>query len=170
MPAPVLVLSNDDDLRSIVLKALGREKPVMAGDLSKARTLLRDESPQLVVVDHMAPGSGAEVVQAVREAWGAAKVILIAREAQPADALVALRQSVFAYFVRPLLADEFRKAIGNALIQPDWEDGIEVISAKPEWVTHRLLRGPHLVALLAMTARWSYPAPSALSTVTIPST
>lgn len=111
---------------------------VQATDLASCLTALGDEGHSVVLIDDVDQASLLTAVKAIRAAHPSTKVIALTSNAGPKDVLAALKESVFAYFTRPLREDEIKDAIGSALGQPDWQDGIEVLSAKPEWVALRL--------------------------------
>ena len=64
--------------------------------------------------------------------------IVIAPELTPADVIAALRQDVYACFALPVDAIELREVIGLALDDDEWTNGIEVLSALPEWIALRV--------------------------------
>ena len=51
----------------------------------------------------------------------------------------ALRAHAFSYFTWPCPPDQLRAAmIERALAEPDWDDGIELLSDKPDWISARV--------------------------------
>jgi anti-sigma regulatory factor (Ser/Thr protein kinase)/CheY-like chemotaxis protein len=80
------------------------------------------------------------------------KVIVLAPEATPADVIAALRAHVFACFAAPFDPAEVVSMVRRALDSTNWRDGIEVLSAKPEWLSARvdcrLLSADRIVAFL----------------------
>ncbi|SRR6266576_3721617 len=48
---------------------------------------------------------------------------------------MAMRERAFGYFSRPLLAASFAEIVRCAATEPLWDDGIELVSATPEWIS-----------------------------------
>lgn len=62
------------------------------------------------------------------------RMIILSEKSTPEDVIASLRENAFSYFRPPfdrvLLADMVHQAIS----EPCWDDGIEVISATPNWI------------------------------------
>jgi anti-sigma regulatory factor (Ser/Thr protein kinase) len=80
------------------------------------------------------------------------RVILLVPEATPLDLISTLRAHVFACFTVPYDKDEVIAMINRALAEPDWNDGLEVLSARPNWISlkvaARKLTAERLVRLM----------------------
>jgi anti-sigma regulatory factor (Ser/Thr protein kinase) len=50
----------------------------------------------------------------------------------------AMAERAYSYFSRPFEPDNVRYMMMQAIAQQEWEDGIEVLSALPEWLSLRL--------------------------------
>jgi anti-sigma regulatory factor (Ser/Thr protein kinase) len=66
------------------------------------------------------------------------KVILLLPEATTNDVIASLRANVFACFTAPFDASEVIPMLARALEVTDWRDGIEIISASPNWLALRV--------------------------------
>jgi anti-sigma regulatory factor (Ser/Thr protein kinase) len=66
------------------------------------------------------------------------KVIILAPESAPQDVIAALRAHAFALFSIPFDYGSFVNIVEIALRVPVWNDGIEVVSAKPDWISLRV--------------------------------
>jgi anti-sigma regulatory factor (Ser/Thr protein kinase) len=66
------------------------------------------------------------------------RTIVLAPALTPADIIAALRDEVFASFSLPVEADELRLAVGDALNETEWRNGIDVLSAVPHWISLRV--------------------------------
>lgn len=66
------------------------------------------------------------------------KLILLLPDAAPEDVLAALQAHIFACFTAPFIAPEIIAMTVRALKIGDWRDGIEMISASPEWISLRV--------------------------------
>lgn len=68
----------------------------------------------------------------------ALRIIVLAPEATDEDILSALRSHAFACFTPPYDVNKILSMLNLAINERDWKDGIEVISAKPNWITLRV--------------------------------
>jgi anti-sigma regulatory factor (Ser/Thr protein kinase) len=78
------------------------------------------------------------LVREAREHQPGIRPIVIAPELTPADIIEAMRSDVYACFTMPLVPAELREAINNALDADDWKNGIQVLSALPNWISLRV--------------------------------
>jgi anti-sigma regulatory factor (Ser/Thr protein kinase) len=58
----------------------------------------------------------------------------LTQEATPADVIESMRERAFSYFSKPFSMDTLAAIVGRAVDGPCWDDGIEIISATPEWI------------------------------------
>jgi anti-sigma regulatory factor (Ser/Thr protein kinase) len=100
---------------------------------------LRRNAYDVIVTSPATPASRdlAMVVEA-REQQPGIRSVVIAPELTAADIITALRHEVFACFAMPVVPDELRDSIMQALDAENWQNGIEVISALPNWITLRV--------------------------------
>jgi anti-sigma regulatory factor (Ser/Thr protein kinase)/ActR/RegA family two-component response regulator len=62
------------------------------------------------------------------------RLIIITEEFVPGDVLAAVRERAFSYFARPFSTEKLNEIIHLAMTEPYWDDGIEILSATPNWV------------------------------------
>lgn len=67
----------------------------------------------------------------------AVKCIVLAPHSTPGDVIAALRARVFACFTAPFDPPVIAGLASNAASESEWRDAIEVVTAKPGWVTVR---------------------------------
>lgn len=80
-----------------------------------------------------------ELLQCLQKWRGAGvKVIILAPESTPREIIAALRAHAFALFSIPFDYGDFIHMVETALSVPVWNDGIEVVSAKPDWISLRV--------------------------------
>lgn len=139
--ARVLMVAPDDDL----LQAL-RASPLLEGHpvetaqgafdalrrlrrraydvlLSAPSTRVEDDLAQLALVRRLRPGI---------------RVVLLAAHATPEEVIAALRSHVFAVFSEPFDVSEIADMVARAVAAERYREGIEVVSAKPDWITVRV--------------------------------
>lgn len=66
------------------------------------------------------------------------KCIVLARQSTPDEVIAALRARVFACFTPPFALDEITNLARRAASDSQWQDDIQVLSAKPGWVSVRV--------------------------------
>jgi CheY-like chemotaxis protein/anti-sigma regulatory factor (Ser/Thr protein kinase) len=62
------------------------------------------------------------------------RLIILTEEFIPGDVLAAIRERAFSYFARPFSTEKLAEMIRIAMSEPHWDEGIELISATPNWV------------------------------------
>lgn len=66
------------------------------------------------------------------------KLIILAPETTPEEVIAALRAHAFAIFSIPFDYGAFIAMVEAAISVPVWTDGIQVVSAKPDWISLRV--------------------------------
>jgi anti-sigma regulatory factor (Ser/Thr protein kinase)/ActR/RegA family two-component response regulator len=66
------------------------------------------------------------------------KCIVLAAHSTPAEVIAALRARVFACFTPPFDSAEIANLARNAASDSQWRDDIQILSAKPGWVSLRV--------------------------------
>jgi anti-sigma regulatory factor (Ser/Thr protein kinase) len=62
------------------------------------------------------------------------RLIILTEEFVTGDVLAAIRERAFSYFARPFSTEKLNEIIHVAMTEPYWDDGIEILSATPNWV------------------------------------
>jgi CheY-like chemotaxis protein/anti-sigma regulatory factor (Ser/Thr protein kinase) len=62
------------------------------------------------------------------------RLIILTDEFTPGDVLNSIRERAFSYFTRPFSTEKLAEVIRIAMTEPFWDDGIEILSATPQWV------------------------------------
>ena len=75
-----------------------------------------------------------ELLRKIRRVCPHSRLIILAGESTPADVIDSMRAHAFSYFSKPFCLDELASMIQQAADEPCWDDGIEVVSATPEWI------------------------------------
>lgn len=63
------------------------------------------------------------------------RMIVLTAEGSSSGVIRAIREHVFAYFSKPIVAETVVEMIARAAAANNWEDGIEVLSARPGWIS-----------------------------------
>ena len=133
----VLVVGSVSSIRSLLPEeAVEVESARDAGD-ALSRVMAR--SYDLVVTDIETPGAqDVELLRQIREVRPAARVILLSSESTPEAVVESMREHAFSYFTKPVDRGTFRELVAKALELSAWDDGIQVLSARPNWITLEL--------------------------------
>jgi anti-sigma regulatory factor (Ser/Thr protein kinase)/CheY-like chemotaxis protein len=73
-----------------------------------------------------------------RRARPGVRPVVLTAEAAPEEVIAALRSRVFAFFSAPWDLPEITDMARRAIAATDWHEGIEVVSAKPDWISLRV--------------------------------
>jgi DNA-binding response OmpR family regulator len=76
-----------------------------------------------------------ELLRKIRSARSHIRLIILTDKFTPGDVVSAMREGAFSYFSAPFEASELAEMVRAAMAEPCWDDGIEVLSGTPEWVT-----------------------------------
>lgn len=103
-------------------------------------TAVFKERFELIITSPRTPASqDIEMLQCLQKWRGeGVKVIILAPESTPEDVIAALRAHAFALFTVPFDYGDFIHMVETALSVPVWNDGIEILSAKPDWISFRV--------------------------------
>ncbi len=80
----------------------------------------------------------AEDVELLRKLRGTrphVRLIILTDKFTPGDVIAAMREGAFSYFSAPYEASELAEMVRAAMAEPCWDDGIEVLSGTPEWIS-----------------------------------
>jgi anti-sigma regulatory factor (Ser/Thr protein kinase)/ActR/RegA family two-component response regulator len=83
-------------------------------------------------------GDGLTISQELRSARPGIRTIVLAPALSNGEVIDALRQQVYACFTRPVDYEEVADMARAAIQDPDWQNGIEVVSGLSHWVTLRV--------------------------------
>ena len=113
----VLVVDDEPTLREVVVRYLERAgyRALEAGDGDEAETLLRNQPPDLVILDLMLPGTdGLELCRRIR-ADSALPVIMLTARGEEADRIVGLELGADDYVTKPFSPRELVARVRTVL-------------------------------------------------------
>jgi anti-sigma regulatory factor (Ser/Thr protein kinase) len=124
-------LQTAEELRAAQIVAVPSE--------AEAFQQLRNRSFEVVLTDPASPACrDLAYLNLLGGTQPGLKIILLLPEAASADVIAALQSHIFACFTAPFQTTEVIALTARALTVGDWRDGIEVISASPEWISLRV--------------------------------
>ena len=75
-----------------------------------------------------------ELLRRLRMCRPHTRLIILADEYVPGDVLASIKERAFSYFSQPFSTEKLAEVIRIATDEPYWDDGIEILSATPEWI------------------------------------
>ena len=121
MAERLLIVEDEDTLCESLQRVFQREgyEVDIADSAESAFTLLEEKSYDLIITDIILPGiSGIELLVKYRKKNPSQKVIVITAFASLASAVEAIKAGACDFIVKPLMHDEMKRAVGNALDKP----------------------------------------------------
>lgn len=90
---------------------------------------------ELIITSERTSGrEDVELLRKVRALRPHTRLIILADESTPDEVLAAMRNHAFSFFSKPYSLDRLGQIVEMASNMPCWDDGIEVLSATPEWL------------------------------------
>jgi len=132
-----LVVDYDPKIESLLYRALDPCSWAIqhVADNATALMLAQKKSFDLILTSQTTSGQeDIELLRRIRRAQPHTRLIILADERTPADVIESMRERAFSYFSKPFSLDTLAAIIGRAVDGPCWDDGIEIISATPEWI------------------------------------
>jgi anti-sigma regulatory factor (Ser/Thr protein kinase)/CheY-like chemotaxis protein len=142
-PFPIrtaLVVGGDSEIQARLRQVL--EPNVWAiqhtTDNASALALAQRKGFDLILTSEKTSGKeDIELLRKIRRIRPHTRLIILADESTPADVITSMRERAFSYFSKPFSLDALAMMVQHAIEQPCWDDGIDVVSATPEWIRIR---------------------------------
>src|SRR6516165_3704611 len=137
----ILVIANDNPLSRKIGDALSSADFPMEYSEGHADALQRLRMRSFGVVITTPDSTVQEdlaLLEEMRAIRPGIKSIVLARHSTPDEVIAALRARVFACFTPPFNPEEIANLAESAASDSQWRDDIQVLSAKPGWVSVRL--------------------------------
>lgn len=110
-------------------------KVQFARDNQDALRVARESYFDLIITGECSSGlEDIEMLRKLRMVRPHVRLIILTDEFVPGDVLNAIRERAFSYFSRPFSTERLADIINVAMNEAYWDDGIEVLSATPNWV------------------------------------
>jgi len=133
----VLLVDADDQVHSLLSTVFnpGDWAIQHAPDNATALAMARVRAFDLILTSEKTSGrEDIELLRKIRTLRPHTRLIILTNDSAPADVIDAMRQRAFSYFSPPFSMDVLADMIQKAVEEPCWDDGIEIISATPEWI------------------------------------
>jgi anti-sigma regulatory factor (Ser/Thr protein kinase)/CheY-like chemotaxis protein len=133
----VLLVDADEQIHALlpsVFKA-GEWAIQHAPDNATALAMARLKAFDLILTSEKTSGrEDIELLRKLRAVRPHTRLIILTNESAPQDVIDAMRERAFSYFSPPYQLDVLADMVQKAVDEPCWDDGIDVISATPEWI------------------------------------
>jgi len=104
-------------------------------DKAAALLLVQKKNFDVILTSQRTSGQeDIELLRKIRRVRPHTRLIILTDVGTPADVIASMRERAFSYFAKPFSVHTLGAMIGMAADGPCWDDGIEVISATPEWI------------------------------------
>ena len=159
-PSRVLLIEADAEFAAALLAERGMNgvRFDQASGSMHALRLVRRAFYDVVVTSPKTPVTeDVALVEEMRDVRPAVKAIVLAPTATAEEVVASLRAHVFSCFTAPFDMHEIAEMVQRAIQNPDWKDGIQVVSARADWLSLRVdcqrLAAERLVQFLSELAR-----------------
>lgn len=132
-----LVVSSGGDIDELLMSVLITEgwDTQRVVDNQDALSLSREKPFDLIITGRKTCGSeDIELLRKIRSARPHVRLIILTDKWTSGDVIAAMREGAFSYFSAPFEASELVEMVRAAMVEPYWDDGIEILSATPTWV------------------------------------
>jgi anti-sigma regulatory factor (Ser/Thr protein kinase)/ActR/RegA family two-component response regulator len=139
-PFPVkkaLFIDADPEVRALVQNILDPKFWSIrhAADNKAALAMVQAAPFDLILTSDKTSGKeDVELLRKIRLVRPHTRLIILADESAPAYVIDSMREHAFSYFSRPFSLNDLSDMVQHAIEEPCWDDGIEVLSATPEWI------------------------------------
>jgi DNA-binding NtrC family response regulator len=134
----VLVVDADPDLTGVLSSVLKSDEwtIVHAADNQAILNLTESGAFDLIITGAKTTGrEDVDLLRKIRRVRPHVRLIILPDQSTPADVVTAMREGAFSYFSKPFSARSLGEMGRSATLEPAWDDGIEFVSATPEWVS-----------------------------------
>ena len=141
-PFTVLVVEDEPDLRRFLVATLAEEHRVLqASDGHAGLRILREQRPQLALLDLMLPGiDGLEICRRVKEdvETRSTKIVLLTARVDEGAKVTALERGADDFILKPFSTMELRKRVANLLATARLEEDLRMRNAELSEALRRL--------------------------------
>ncbi len=146
----ILVVEDEVKIAGFLRRGLEEEghHVLSAPDLEGARALLRDDMPDLLLVDRMLPdGDGLSLVRECRRKDARVAVICLTARDRLEERVAGLREGADDYLVKPFAFEELLARIAAVMRRGGAEERLRVGDLELDLAGHRAWRGGEELAL-----------------------
>jgi len=102
---------------------------------SSALKLAQASLFELIITSDKTSGrEDVDLLRKVRRVRPHTRLIILTDESAPSYVIDSMKARAFSYFSKPFSVNSLSDMIQQAIDSPCWDDGIEILSATPEWI------------------------------------
>ncbi|HTQ61049.1 MAG TPA: ATP-binding protein [Candidatus Solibacter sp.] len=76
-----------------------------------------------------------DLLRKIRRIHPLVRFIILTDQSTPRDVITAIREGAFSYFSKPFSPASLAEMVRIASLGVSWDDGLELVSATPEWIS-----------------------------------
>ena len=136
-PKKALFIDADPEVRAMLANILD---PLVwnvrhVADNKAALDLARTIHFDLILTSEKTSGKeDVDLLRRIRVMRPHTRLIILTEESTSTDVIASMREHAFSYFSRPFSHSSLADMVHAASEGPCWDDGIEVLSATPDWI------------------------------------
>jgi DNA-binding NarL/FixJ family response regulator len=134
----VIVVDRDPDVTAALSKVLKSDEwdIVYAADNQAVLELTEKAHFDLIITGAESTGrEDVDLLRKIRYIRPRVRFIILTDQRTPADVVTAMREGAFSYFSKPFSVASLAEMVHIASSGFVWDDGIELVSATPEWIS-----------------------------------
>jgi anti-sigma regulatory factor (Ser/Thr protein kinase) len=151
-----LLVEGDAEIERVLRKILeprAWEIVLAAGARDALEQVKLRQFELIVTAGHTSGAEDVELLRKMRRVHAHTRMIIVTDESTPQDVLDSMRERAFSYFAKPFAMESFEHIVDIAINCPCWDDGIEVLSATPDWVNLQVRCDPNVADRLLQFMR-----------------
>ena len=132
-----ILVSNNATVKAMLWRILKDKQWTIqaAADNAAALKLVQGGKFDLILTGEQSSGQeDVELLRRIRRMHPHTRVIILTDETTPAAVVSAMRERAFGYFSTSYSLAVLASIVQYAIEEPCWDDGIEIVSATPEWI------------------------------------
>jgi anti-sigma regulatory factor (Ser/Thr protein kinase)/CheY-like chemotaxis protein len=136
-PKTALLIGADPEVESALSSILNPEgwRLEKASGNDDAFALAKSRFFDLIITGrHTSGREDVAFLRRIRSVRPHTRMIILADDSTPADVIASMREYAFGYLSKSFSMDSLNEIVQMALDSPAWDDGIEIVSATPQWI------------------------------------
>ena len=132
-----LFIDADPDIRDMLREVLDPKfwSVRHAANNRAAFELVKHQPFDLIITSDKTSGrEDVDLLRKIRKVRAHTRVIILTDESTPSYVIDSMRERAFSYFSKPFSIQSLAEMVRLAADGPAWDDGIEILSATPEWI------------------------------------
>jgi anti-sigma regulatory factor (Ser/Thr protein kinase)/CheY-like chemotaxis protein len=132
-----IVVSDDAQVKAMLRRILtpkGWTIQYVIDNLAALKLIEASRFDLIVTGEKTSGQEDVELLRTIRDIHPHTRVIILTDDTTPADVISSMRAHAFAYFSTPFSLESLSASVRQAIEEPTWDDGIEIVSAVPSWI------------------------------------